>query len=234
MAVKIMLIIFIIITLLGCVTIMPLNTTTGKPEIFITDTPKKEITNAIINTMLTWDFQLQKSDEYILVFGKKNTDIATSLLLGSRYDPTPEWRYTFNLVESGYGIRIIGNIVSVTNPGSAFEKQMDFSKQSKAATNLQKYFESLKEEFNIKNTLKYRGKIGVKLQGNVIYEVFDKSPAEKAGLLQGDILLEIDGIPLSANREDFLRISGEPGSVVILLLQRDNQEISIPVTRGNP
>jgi hypothetical protein len=144
---KILITVFIIISLAGCATVKPLNTTTGRPEVIIADVSKKDISDAIVNTMLSWDFQLQKRDDYILVFGKKNTNLASSLLLGSRYDAIPEWRFTYNIVDYADGVRIIANIVSVTNPGSAFERITDFSKGSQDAQNIQKFFENLKNEF---------------------------------------------------------------------------------------
>jgi membrane-associated protease RseP (regulator of RpoE activity) len=232
---KILIAICMVIFFAGCATIKPLNTTTGKPEIIITDTAKKDISDAIVNTMLSWDFQLQKRDDYILVFGKKNTNIASSVLLGSRYDAVPEWRFTYNLVDYADGVRIIANIAAVTNPGSAFERITDFSKGSQDAQNIQSFLENLKDTFGFNKTMKNRGKIGVMLSKNEIIKVLDNSPAERAGIMKGDIILKIDGEAITGDVKDtLLRVSGTPGSTVTLLLKRNGQELSIPVIRGNP
>ncbi len=156
MAKKILFVIFMIVSLTGCATVKPLDTSTGKPEVIITDASKKDIADAIVNTMLSWDFQLQKRDEYILVFGKKDTNIASSVLLGSRYDAVPEWRFTYNMVDYAGGVRIIANIASVTNPGSAFERITDFSKGSQDAQNVQKFFRNLKNELEFKKIYERR------------------------------------------------------------------------------
>jgi len=232
---KILIAIVMVISLAGCATVRPLNTTTGKPEVIITDASKKDISDAIINTMLSWDLQLQKRDEYILIFGKKNTNIASSVLLGSRYDAVPEWRFTYNMVDYADGVRIIVNIAAVTNPGSAFERLTDLSKGSQDAQNIQKFLENLKIHFEMIKTVKNRGKIGIMLQKVEIVKVFENSPAEKAGIMKGDIILKIDGEALTGgNAQDSMRVSGTPGSTVIFLLKRNGQELTIPVIRGNP
>lgn len=230
-----MIAIFMIISLAGCAAVKPLNTTTGKPEVTITEASKKEISDVITNTMLSWDFQLQKRDEYILIFGKKNTNIASSVLLGSRYDAVPEWRFTYNIVDYADGVRIIVNIVSVTNPGSAFERITDFSKGSQDSQNIQKFLENMKNEFEVRKIIKNRGKIGIKLQKDKIMDVFDNGPADKAGIMKGDIILKIDGEAMTGYAsKDLIRLTGAPGSTVVLLLKRNGQELTVPVIRGNP
>ena len=225
----------IILSLSGCTTLQPLNTSTGKPEIIITETNKKEVADAIINTMLSWDFQLQKRDEYILVFGKRDTRIISGVLLGSQYDTTPEWRITYNLVDYANGVRIMVSIFAITNPGSAFERITDFSKGSKDSHNIQSFLNQLKETLETQKLVKERGKIGILLQSNKVIQVLEGSPASKAGIQNGDIILKIDNEPISGDfNKDILRITGEPGSTVVLLIKKNDKEFTIPIIRGNP
>jgi len=219
----------------GCATVPPLQTSTGKPEVIINDVPKKDVSDALVNFMLSNDFQILNKDEYRLVFGKIDTSIGASLLLGSRYDSNPQWRYTFNLVDYSNGIRVITNIEAVTNPGSAFERKMDFSKSSKMANHMQSVLIDLKKNLETYREVTKRGKVGIKVDKGMIFEVFKGSPAEKAGIQIGDLILKIDNIELTGDfYKDTMMITGEPGSTVVFEIDRDGQILTIPIVRGNP
>jgi C-terminal processing protease CtpA/Prc len=73
------------------------------------------------------------------------------------------------------------------------------------------------------------------LKNNEIVKVLENGPAERAGIMKGDIILKIDGEAITGDMsKDAMRISGEPGSTLILLLKRNGQEFTIPVVRSNP
>lgn len=67
----------------------------------------------------------------------------------------------------------------------------------------------------------------------VIISPLPGSPAEKAGLLPGDMILEVDGTPLAGL--DFLgavnKVRGPQGSVVKLTIRRDGNDMTVKVTR---
>ena len=225
----------ILVLITGCATIKPLNTPTGKPEVIIPDASKSEIADQITNAMLSWDFQLQKRDENILVFAKRDQRLGSSLLFGSRYDSTPEWRFIYNIVDHHEGIRVIANIAAITNPGSAFERVTDLSRGSKDSENVYALLTQIREGFSLRKITKNRGKIGVGLQKYTIVSVAQGGPAEKAGLQKGDVILKIDGEPATGDfSKDILRITGEPSTTVIMLIKRNDQELAIPVVRGEP
>ena len=226
---------FILALISGCATVKPLNTLTGKPEVIIPDASKSEIADQITNAMLSWDFQLQKRDENILLFSKRDQSLGSSLLFGSRYDSTPEWRFTYNIVDHPEGVRVIANIATITNPGSAFERITDLSRGSKDSENVYALLTQIRESFNLRKIVKGRGKIGVFLQQYKIISVAKGGPAENAGLQKGDVILKIDGEPTTGDLvKDTLRITGEPGTTVILLVKRNDQELSISVVREKP
>lgn len=225
--------IFVLIT--GCATVKHLNTPTGKPEVIIPDASKSEIADQITNAMLSWDFQLQKRDENILVFAKRDQRLGTSLLFGSRYDSTPEWRFIYNIVDHSEGIRVIANIAAITNPGSAFERVTDLSRGSKDSENVYALLTQIREGFSSREITKNRGKIGVGLQKYTIVSVSQGGPAEKAGLQKGDVIMKIDGEPTTGDfSKDILRITGQPGTKVLFFIKRNDQELAIPVVRGEP
>ena len=223
----------ILVLITGCATVKYLNTPSGKPEVIIPDASKSEIADQITNAMLSWDFQLQKRDENILVFAKRDQRLGSSLLFGSRYDSTPEWRFIYNIVDHPEGIRVIANITAITNPGSAFERVTDLSRGSKDSENVYALLTQIRENFGLRKITKNRGKIGVGLQKYTIVLVAQGGPADKAGLQKGDVILKIDGEPTTGGfSRDILRITGEPGTTVILLIKRNDQELAIPVVRG--
>jgi len=78
--------------------------------------------------------------------------------------------------------------------------------------------------------------VGVKDSLSVIVSPFDGSPAEKAGVKAGDIIMEVDGEDVTSwpLNEVVNHIRGKAGTVVILTLFRsdENKSVKISITRG--
>src|SRR5262245_5749837 len=69
--------------------------------------------------------------------------------------------------------------------------------------------------------------------GALIGDVVPESPAARAGLRRGDIVLAVDGEPVADSRRLTLRISqAAPGTAVELKLLRDGREQNVRVTLG--
>jgi len=66
----------------------------------------------------------------------------------------------------------------------------------------------------------------------VIVDVMPGSPAEKAGLLEGDVLVSVDGAPVTGTKEAMLRLNGAPSTSVVLTVRREGTEQSISVVRA--
>jgi hypothetical protein len=112
----------------ACVTRAPIDTASGKPEVSLAPaTTKAQARDLIVQVFLNNGFQLRRTDEYSLIFGKPSTSLAANLMYGSRYETTPEERVSVNLIDTGNGTRIIFTLQYVTNPGSAFERLSDAS-----------------------------------------------------------------------------------------------------------
>ena len=78
--------------------------------------------------------------------------------------------------------------------------------------------------------------IGISFQKNdngeyQVTEVFKDSPAEKAGIKAGDIILKVDGNLYKTSEEMSEHIRGKSGTTVELVLMRDNKEIKASITR---
>ena len=65
-----------------------------------------------------------------------------------------------------------------------------------------------------------------------IGEVVKDSPAEKAGIKAGDILLSLNGISLYSAKQTTEIISANAGNELQLVVQRDKEEVNISVTPG--
>lgn len=80
--------------------------------------------------------------------------------------------------------------------------------------------------------------IGVRynmLSGNVfVISVISGSPAEAAGIMAGDFIIAVDGVPCETIDPDDIpsHITGIAGTQVHLTLLRDNQQIEMDVTRA--
>ena len=88
---------------------------------------------------------------------------------------------------------------------------------------VQEIDDDLAEAFNLSNT-----------QGALVADVMKNSPAEKAGIKQGDIITEVDGVTVrsltSFRNEIMLK---EPGQKVYLRIQRGKKSFVIPVEVAN-
>lgn len=92
------------------------------------------------------------------------------------------------------------------------------------------YMGILPEEINRENMSRY----GLSTpQGVGISRVTEGSPAEKAGLKKGDVILRFDGEPVMTNRKLF-RLIGEaaPEQTVKLTISRNGSEQQVSVTLG--
>lgn len=88
----------------------------------------------------------------------------------------------------------------------------------------------------------YHG-VGLLLQASeagelMVVRVYDGSPADAAGVVQGDIILAVDGQSVSAAdsrsfHQAALLMAGEDGAALELTLRRGDEELSLAVVRGS-
>ncbi len=75
-------------------------------------------------------------------------------------------------------------------------------------------------------------RLGFTTAGGEVVVVWEDSPAERAGLLEGDVVLALDGVPLETLCAlDLVEWSAaEPGTERVLTVLRDGEELDIPLT----
>lgn len=91
------------------------------------------------------------------------------------------------------------------------------------------------QQFKRRMSSSYAG-IGIELdledkgEGVLIKRVVEDGPAEKAGVQDGDRVIEVDGEPLTDNK-DYTKIAGKPGSKVSITVLRGGKRIKIEAVR---
>jgi carboxyl-terminal processing protease len=85
------------------------------------------------------------------------------------------------------------------------------------------------------------GRVGIKFESRdaalIITGVTAGGPADRAGIVVGDRLLKVGGIPVDGTtrpEEMAGLVTGAPGSKVLLTILRDNQEKEIVLIREVP
>ncbi len=79
-------------------------------------------------------------------------------------------------------------------------------------------------------TLAEQFKLPASMDGALVAEIAPKSPAEKAGLESGDVIIEVNGKPIKDSRHLKLQVAQiAPGTTVPLKVMRDGKERSMEV-----
>ena len=124
--------------------------------------------------------------------------------------------------------------VDETDPGKLMKKGID--EMLKTLDPYTAYIpESEVEDFRFMTTGQYGG-IGAMITKNeeyvIISEPYENFPAQKAGLMAGDIILEINGVSAKGKTTEEVSkvLKGQPNTSVNLLMLRKNQENPFEVT----
>lgn len=131
-------------SLMGCATVPPLNTSSGRPEVTICGVSKSELMEKVVARATMGGQNIRSTSNYQIVMGKPVTNLLAAALMGSKYDSTPEYRLVWTFANLGNNCTYVGVTVQiVTNPGSAFERITDVS-SGKDAHQIQASLEEFK------------------------------------------------------------------------------------------
>src|SRR5262249_9298037 len=74
---------------------------------------------------------------------------------------------------------------------------------------------------------------GTNIYGVRLGNILQSRPADMAGIKEGDIVIEFDGIPIRTSDEFLMRVRrAVPYSTVKVVVMRDNEKLEIPVKMG--
>jgi C-terminal processing protease CtpA/Prc len=76
--------------------------------------------------------------------------------------------------------------------------------------------------------------VGLMIKGKTIVSVIADSPAARAGLKKGDLIVSIDGVPAGSSEQNASHLSGKAETSVLLKVKRGEKELVVPVIRENP
>lgn len=111
-----------------------------------------------------------------------------------------------------------GLIAGLDDPYSAYMTAEEYDSYEESITG---EFEGIGIVFSTDNDGNY-----------TVIQVYKDSPAEKAGLKSGDLLLKADGKYYDTMEEMSAHIKGKAGTVVNLTYSRDDKEYTVPIKRG--
>jgi hypothetical protein len=115
----------------------------NRPEVFIEGVTKKEVLNPIVTAMMKVGASIVRQSDYEMVFGKPYKGMVAMILAGSTYNPTPEDRAVFSIVEETNGVRLFLTEQIVTNPNSPFERVTTLDSKKNYA-NLQRLLDRIR------------------------------------------------------------------------------------------
>ena len=157
----------------------------------------------------------------------------------------PEISDGYNLYEDLYVFNELYNVINTRYMG-----EFDPDEAMEAA--LKQYVESLNDPFSVYMTNEqadgfidgaFGEKVGIGVRiyrytdpvGMYVYQVIGGSPAEEYGVLEGDIVIGVDGTEVTEENYNALvdSVSGEEGTTVTITVLREGNPVDIPVVRGN-
>jgi len=218
--------------LFGCATVavQQLDTTTGKPEVTV-NAPKAAIVEYIMSWMLTQDYMIKSQTDNVLVFFQSTTVTEDVNLLTTR-TVSAENRVTFNLVNSSSGVRVMVSMVTIKNPNTSFEALSSDWSRGWAGGDFQLKLDIMKYEFETANPGTHGISITTYLGKPGVMEVAGTwGPAVAAGLQAKDLILSIDGNPMTADRVgNYKLLLQQAGTTHQLLIRRQKQQLTLDIT----
>ena len=130
----------------ACATAQPrLSTPSGRPEITIAGATRQAVANYIADSAAAKGFTIvEMTDSRVRM--ENQGGMREALLIGSSFNTTPVYRYTYTLLDAAGGVRVLLDSKLVTIPPSVFETPTNFA-QGRPAKELQSSLERMRESF---------------------------------------------------------------------------------------
>jgi uncharacterized protein YceK len=140
----------LLIFLSGCATVGHLQTSSGRPEVFVEGATIKDATNATVALLTANGWQIEQATDYMVQAVHTSDNTMVDFMWGSNYDFHQTWyRLSFTFVQESNGIRIYGVQQVVANRGTGFERVLQLTSQ-KAYEGTQSWLESIRNSIQQK------------------------------------------------------------------------------------
>jgi hypothetical protein len=145
MKAKLLILLLLPFFLVGCATPVTHHTQSGRVEVTINGVKKSAVKETLINDMVNRRYTVTRADDTLVVFERPVENVMAAALLGSQFNAVPVTRCTYNLIQNGKDVRVIGDFAVITNPGSAFERRTDMNSHPETVL-MQDFMEQMKSK----------------------------------------------------------------------------------------
>jgi len=134
----------------SCVTLKPLRTPSGNPEVVVRSAGRVELLEALRAELLGREYELVMSNERLVMFSKPVDDFDTAFFYGEGWNASADFRVTCFVREDPYGMQLVADLEIVTNAGTPDEAFAPAPKGHPEAHDLQDIFENLQADMALK------------------------------------------------------------------------------------
>jgi hypothetical protein len=210
------------------------STVFGASGIVIKNIDKKIVVEKLIEDLITKNYTIVSTSEYQVTVSQQLKG-ALKFAYGTRINPNPIERTTFNIVQINADVKITIDEKIVVNPNSGFERSEDNLRhpELKFLLNLQQYFNGI-NTFGI-------GAISNGEYGYIIYWVGKDSDAEAQGIKIPDrqltrlatSIISINGKKASKVKQaEWDALMDQPnGSTITIMIKSNNKKREYTLTK---
>lgn len=137
-------------SLSGCVTLKPLRTESGSPEVIVQQARPTELIEGLRTTMVRRGYQTVMTNDRLAVFTKDCGDFDTAFFYGEGWNASADFRVTFCLLDDALGMRVLTDIEIVTNAGTPEEARKSAPHGHPEAHELQELLETLQADLALR------------------------------------------------------------------------------------
>ena len=211
------------------VTLPIVGETAFQTELYNVD--KKAVGDYLMSDMVSRGYNILGTQESQVAFRKDVTNFWAQVLLGSRFNGTPELRAYFNMVPMSGGVLVTADVRIVTNPNSGFENYTVITNKE-----WQQYLDTMKQYFNGYIGYGFSYATGKKDDCLQVVSVVPGGPIDRAGIRIGDLISKVHGVSVSdvsMKKINEIIVSGGIGTTIQLVVRSPIKDRAVIVAKEN-
>lgn len=200
-------------------------------QVEIKDVDKKAVGEYLMSDMVLSGYNILSSLESQVAFRKDVTNIWAQVLLGSRFNGTPELRAYFNMVPMNGGVLVTADVRIVTNPNSGFEHYTVITNKE-----WQQYLDLVQRYFNGYVGYGFSYATSKKDDCLQVVSVVPGGPIDRAGIRVGDLISSVHGTAVgdvSMKKINDIIESGGMGTSIQLIVRNPLKDKAVIVTKAS-